>query len=949
MTDYRDQYSETSDKTTQQAVKRTPAQWQNPYEQAPNMPEDAQPARHRRSEKYDQPAAKGQPALVRNHPVFEPIPTAPMPSANMQQDGDLQPAGQAKAPVLEPITFDAPQHVNGDTRMFVTPAPDFTGNARSANSYQAPSGQQDRSIAFDDDDYMYEEDDEDKEIRILPRVLLAVAGLLVAICLVLHFIPNAGPFQPVKDMIDNLLGTETKDDNKPGILSVRPGTTNLTIGDTVQFTIETNQNINELFLQDQQGQTLVQANRGNDVDGKRQWTAEYTFTDAYEGSVYAAYRDGSGMHADNSKGAFLRVSKPLPTPPPTPAPTAVPTAVPTAAPTPVPTAAPTQTPAPVVPAVISVTKAPQPTIGLAATPTAVPTPVQTMVPVVPTWAPAITAVPTLPPTPVPTAEPTMAPTPVPTAVPTPVPTPSPTPVPTATPMPRLHAEGDIDFKLNDTVFIGGKAQDDYQRKNGYVAPNPDEYGMRTSAGVLTFRGDNFRRNAAYGTAEITENSMSILWQSPIGSLRTEDNGTLWGVGWTGQPAIIKWSVQVREMMNLYEEKKAVSGLREVIFAAQDGKIYFLDLATGEATRDPINVGFPLKGSVAIDPQGRPMLAVGQGISKLANGKTGAIGLHIFNLNDGKPFHMINGRQSNTQKQYYTNGAFDGTPLFLREDNAMIIAGENGLLYTVDLNPDFKYPKADDPDVVGSLDIAPAITYLRTKASEEKDAQVPVESSVAMYDKYIYMADTYGVLRCVDSDKMETVWAMDNGDNTDAAIALDMEGETEVSLYTGNTAYSRLGTKKDVSIRKLDALTGEELWNYTIKCDYSKSQLSGVKASPVVGQNDIDDLVIFTVNMVSGGGSRTIAFNKADGSVVWTHDMAADSISSPVAVYNSEGRAWIIQADGEGTLYMLDGRTGSTLSTLNLGGKIEGSPAVYKDVLVIGTCSKDAQMYAIKLK
>ncbi|MBR2053573.1 MAG: PQQ-binding-like beta-propeller repeat protein, partial [Clostridia bacterium] len=160
---------------------------------------------------------------------------------------------------------------------------------------------------------------------------------------------------------------------------------------------------------------------------------------------------------------------------------------------------------------------------------------------------------------------------------------------------------------------------------------------------------------------------------------------------------------------------------------------------------------------------------------------------------------------------------------------------------------------------------------------------------------------------------------------------------------------RLGTKKDVTIRKLDALTGEEMWSYTIRCDYNKSQLSGVKASPVVGQNGIDDLVIFTVNMVKDGGSRTIAFNKADGSVVWTHDMEAESISSPVAVYNAAGQAWIIQADGEGTLYMLDGRTGRTLSTLQLNGKIEGSPAVYKDVLVIGTCSKDAQMYAIKLK
>jgi len=33
----------------------------------------------------------------------------------------------------------------------------------------------------------------------------------------------------------------------------------------------------------------------------------------------------------------------------------------------------------------------------------------------------------------------------------------------------------------------------------------------------------------------------------------------------------------------------------------DGKIYFLDLDDGSYTRNPINVGAPLKGSVTVDP------------------------------------------------------------------------------------------------------------------------------------------------------------------------------------------------------------------------------------------------------------------------------------------------------------------------------------------------------------
>ena len=205
----------------------------------------------------------------------------------------------------------------------------------------------------------------------------------------------------------------------------------------------------------------------------------------------------------------------------------------------------------------------------------------------------------------------------------------------------------------------GKKSVSFSRETGYVAPHPDQY-THYPLGVPTFRGDNFRRNAAYGTADVQTESMSVLWEVPLGSLRTEDNGTLYGVGWTGQPAIIHWTQQVREGMNLYEDKKS-KVLNEVIFGAQDGKIYFLDLTDGSPTRDAINVGYPLKGSVSVDSWDRPLMAVGQGISKLANGKTGSIGLRLFNLVTGKEAYLLNGRKHDTQpKQYSSNGAFDGT-------------------------------------------------------------------------------------------------------------------------------------------------------------------------------------------------------------------------------------------------------------------------------------------------
>ena len=910
MTDDRIQYNETSDTTTKQAVKQS-APWQEPYVLEGMAPSAAPQPRHRRSDRH----LKAE-----------------------------QPAGEVPA---ETVAYARPALPRED-RPQVTPAPNY------AASYpeQQPVPSRHRSEPEDADDYDDYEDEEDYgEIRIWPRVLLAVALISLALCVALYFLPNAGPLQPVKaaitSLVDKITGSiASNPKEQPQVLSFQSQSNTATVGSRTLFHVTTNQAISALRLEDMDADPIdaeVRLINGTDETNKI-WEATAIFSAPFDGAVYVSYQDETGW-VRTDKMLSLRVLAPTQAPA-TPLPTQAPVVLPTDAPA---TPAPTQVPAP---AATDIPPAP------ASLPVATPAPTQapqTEVPVIPTWAPAATPLPTQAPTPVPTEVPTPAPTPMPTEVPTPVPTATPVPVPTASPLPRLNAKGDIDFKLTDTVFIGAKTQKDFQRAQGYVAPNPDEYvyvsesGTSPAAGVLTFRGDNFRRNAAYGTAELEEESLSVLWKSPIGSLRTEDNGTLYGIGWTGQPAIIKWSIQARAMMNLYEEKKNTSALREVIFGAQDGKIYFLDLTTGEATRDPINVGFPLKGSVSLDTQGRPLLTVGQGISKLAGGKTGKIGMHVYSLIDSKPFFLLNGRKSDTQNQYFTNGAFDGTALFVHSSDAIVVAGENGLLYTIDLQSEFTFPDESRPEEKGSLTLNPQITYLRTKAAEEKDAQVPVESSVAMYDKYIYMADTYGVLRCVNSDTMETVWAMDNGDNTDAAIALDMDGDTGVSLYTGNTAYSRLGSKKDVTIRRVDALTGEEIWQYAIRCEYNKSQLSGCKASPVIGQHSIEDLVIFTVNMVDGGGSRVIALHKSDGSVAWSHDMEAETISSPVAVYNKAGKAWVVQAAGDGTLYLLDGQSGRVRSTLALGGEIEGSPAVYKDILVIGTCSKDAYMYAIKLQ
>ena len=790
-----------------------------------------------------------------------------------------------------------------------------------------------RPLPQEEDEY---EDDEPRRFpwgRIILIPLVAILLFLTAI----YFMEDVGPLNPIKNALHSLVKTGIK---VPGeVLSFQTANSAVPTNARVLFNLTTNQSVDGVRLEDAEGNeiagTAALVNGANETN--KIWNVTAIFDAPYTGDVFAAIRQGETW-TRTDKTVFLTVADPTPSPTETPLPTQVPLVQP---PLDTPTAAPTEAPA----VVEAPTETPEPN----------------MVPAI-TWAPTNPPQPIIEetvtdaPTDIPTEEPTLEPTQEPTPEPTDAPTPPPTQAPTPTPLPRLEASAASgSLKTTDTVYqVNGKSAKSVSlsREAGYVAPNPDNYSFYSSAGVLTFRGDNFRRNAAYGTVNVANEKLSILWQTPVGSLKTADNGTLYGVGWTGQPAIVKWTKEVREGMNLYDEKKNTASLREVIFGAQDGKIYFLDLTNGTPTRDPINVGYPLKGSVAVDSMDRPLLAVGQGISKLPN-KTGSIGLHLYNLVDGKEAYFLNGRKSDAQTQYSTNGAFDGTALFLcnnRDTNALVVAGENGLLYTLDLNPKFDYPTADNPDAKLSMSVKPSITYLRTKAAAEKDGLVSVESSVAMYDKYIYMADTYGVVRCVDSDTMKTVWAMDGGDNIDAAIALDMDGDSGVSLYTGNTAYNRLGSKKDVTIRRMNALTGETVWTYDIKCDFDKNQVSGCKASPVIGQYNISDLVFFTVNKVSGGGSKLLALDKQSGRLVWEYALKDEAVSSPVAVYNETGDAWIVQGDQGGNLTLLNARTGSVRSTINLGGAIEGSPAVYRNTLVVGTCSRDnACMYGIRIE
>ncbi|MEG0766618.1 MAG: PQQ-binding-like beta-propeller repeat protein, partial [Clostridia bacterium] len=106
-------------------------------------------------------------------------------------------------------------------------------------------------------------------------------------------------------------------------------------------------------------------------------------------------------------------------------------------------------------------------------------------------------------------------------------------------------------------------------------------------------------------------------------------------------------------------------------------------------------------------------------------------------------------------------------------------------------------------------------------------------------------------------------------------------------------------------------------------------------------------VLFHVAKLQTGGGALLALDKQTGETVWRQDFKHYGWSSPVAVYNARGDAWILLGDSGGNLRLLDGKTGQILDQLALEGNIEGSPAVFDDLLVIGT--RGRRLYGIRIE
>lgn len=494
------------------------------------------------------------------------------------------------------------------------------------------------------------------------------------------------------------------------------------------------------------------------------------------------------------------------------------------------------------------------------------------------------------------------------------------------------------FQMTWEIIAEDEIVDRYVREDPICFELDQEYFALP--GVATFRGNNYRDSATYGTAVIENETMSIAWSHPIGQLNN------WGgCGWTGQPLVVQWDDETKAIMNMYESKKNKEDLVEVIYATLDGYIHFYDMEDGSQTRDPINMGMNFKGSGALDPRGYPLLYVGAGL--YLNGA--APRMFVVNLIDGKIIYQYGDHDEFAIRDW---SAFDSSPLVDAESDTLIWPGENGILYTIKLNTE--YDKAagtisENPDT-------PVKTRYTSYYSEEEDRYLGYEGSASVVDHYLFNSEKGGLFQCIDLNTMELVWVQDTKDDSNSSPVFEWNEDGQGYIYTAPSLHwTAEGHNGSISIYKLDASTGEILWEHSRDCVRYDDIAGGVQSTPLLGKEgtNIDGLIIYSVGRTSlepndpyvAYRGVLVALDKETGEMIWEIPTGNYAWSSPTALYTEDGHAYIFLANASGFCQLIDGSTGEVLSTLDFKQTVEASPVVFGNMLVIG--SREA-VYGIKV-
>ncbi len=478
-----------------------------------------------------------------------------------------------------------------------------------------------------------------------------------------------------------------------------------------------------------------------------------------------------------------------------------------------------------------------------------------------------------------------------------------------------------------------------RREPGPTIPTLETLQPAPNEGVLMFRGSPHRD--LHGVGELPREPVEVLWRHPVGCSRE------WcGVGWTGQPLLVDWSDWSRSLQPFF----APGGPDvEVVVGGLDGRVYFLDLATGEASRPLLRAQTAsIKGTPTIDPRGAPLLYVGQGLP----GHDGDWHYKAFSLIGPTLLMDISGRDRTYEGEPLgpsrSWGAFDGNGVVLADQDRFALGGENGLVYRVDLHTDWEGQR---------LGLAPEshpATYhtVRPKygdADTRDDTSrwcAGIESSMAVHDNVGYFADSIGSLTGMALDTGEVVLQLDLGDDTDASPVIAIEDDRPY-LYVGAEVDRQVHCRPcyatgTLRFHKVDLEAKAFAWTLEVpartckRADKRHDFNGGVLGTAAMGSGPSAHLVFVPTAHEPGlDQGRLLAVRRQpddDGNPVieWAAELHGAAWSSP----STDGRT-IIAPDSEGWVHAFDTVTGELLWEIQLEGAVESTTVFWDGKIVAG--------------
>jgi len=494
--------------------------------------------------------------------------------------------------------------------------------------------------------------------------------------------------------------------------------------------------------------------------------------------------------------------------------------------------------------------------------------------------------------------------------------------------------------------LDGEAISSYSRDTSLTFDDPENY--TALEGVITFRGNNFRDAPVYGSAgAVAEKKLELVWEKDIpGSISKSDDGAWFGCGWTGQPLIVRWPNATRSIMNLYDSAKQKDSLVEIIYATENSYIYFLDLESGDFTRDKINGKWTFKGAGSLDPRGYPLLYVGAGDA----GPNGPAENMIISLIDGKKLYSYGANDPFSLRSFR---AFDPATLVHAATDTVTYASESGIIYQMKLNTVYD-------EVAGTISIDPSdilkwrYTTERSRENGTSAYWLGFESSPVIWRNFMYVTDNAGDLFCIDINTMEVVWMQDVWDDTNCSPVFEINEEAgECSIYVGTSLHWTADSENSghIPFWRIDALTGKVVWEADgYRVTRSGNISGGIQDTAAIGKNNVSDLVYVAYARTADTETRgvLVAYDKTTGAERWVKDLDAYTWSSPIILYDDDGDGYVVEFDSSGKCYLFDGKTGEQLDKLDLGeGNFEASPAAFNDMIVIG--SRASKIFGIRLK